>query len=570
MQTPPAPPRPRTKLAIFALASSLSALFAPATSTPAAAQSTAQPAAPAANPGVFGEALDVRVVNVEVVVTDKKGTRVDGLSAADFTLEVDGQVVPIDYFAEVVGGRVGTGGPSQGPAAAVPPAVEAGAPLGVSWLVFIDDFFSVQRDRNQVLQKLASQLGHLGPADRMAVVAWDGKRLTMLSTWTDSARALERAFAAAEKRPATGLQRLAERRSLVEDQSSRSRMLGLTRISTDASHLDPDERQLVDLLGSQVRRSVDAAAATLRAFAAPPGRKAMLLLSGGWPWRPVDSVVADPDRLITEATVGAEPLFRPLADVANLLGYTLYPVDVPGLSQRIADASYGGPPSLSGTLAESRREQDLHLSLGWLAETTGGRAFLNDQRLSVFEDTVTDTRSFYWLGFTPKRSGDDKPHRVKVKVNRPGLEVRARQDFLDASRNLEVSMAVESALLFGNPASSLPLQVAVGKPEKMKGRTMRVPIVLQVPLDQLTPLPGPDGGPTVTVELRVGAQDADGNTAKVPVVPLIMKLKGDVKPGDAGRYATELLLRRGEHDLVIALYEPVSGKVFSASARIAP
>jgi hypothetical protein len=103
----------------------------------------------------------------------------------------------------------------------------------------------------------------------------------------------------------------------------------------------------------------------------------------------------------------------------------------------------------------------------------------------------------------------------------------------------------------------------------MKGRTMRVPITLQVPLDQLTPLPSADGQ-VLQVELRVGAQDSDGNTAAIPVIPLQMKLAGEVKAGDSGRYATDLLLRRGEHDLVIALYEPVSGKVFSASARIAP
>ncbi|HET9768931.1 MAG TPA: hypothetical protein VFS60_18950, partial [Thermoanaerobaculia bacterium] len=380
---------------------------------------------------------------------------------------------------------------------------------------------------------------------------------------------LERAFAAAEKRPAMGLQRLSERRSLLDDQLQRARISGQTTISGDDSHLDPDERQMVDLLASQIDRSVGAAAATLRAFAAPPGRKAMLLLSGGWSWRPVDSVVIDTSRMITESTPGAEDLFRPLADVANLLGYTLYTVDVPGQSQRVVDASMGGPPTLEGALSETRREQDLHFSLTWLAETTGGRAFLNDQRLAVFEETVTDTRSFYWLGFTPKRSGDDKPHRVEVRVNRRGLDVRARQDFLDASRNAEVSMAVESALLFGNPASSLPLAVTVGKPEKMRGRTMRVPITLQVPLAELTPLPGPDG-PTVNVELRVGAQDADGNTAAIPVIPLHMKLTGDLQSGSAGRYSTQLLLRRSEHDLVIALYEPVSGKVFSASARIAP
>ncbi len=136
---------------------------------------------------------------------------------------------------------------------------------------------------------------------------------------------------------------------------------------------------------------------------------------------------------------------------------------MPGLSQRLVDASYGGGRRSPTALPRAAASTTSTLSLGWLAETTGGRTFLNDQRLSVFEETVIDTRSFYWLGFTPKRSGDDKPHRVEVKVNRPGLQVRARQDFLDASRSLEVSMAVESALLFGNPASSLPLQVDGGE-----------------------------------------------------------------------------------------------------------
>ncbi|HXT20400.1 MAG TPA: hypothetical protein VN923_06600, partial [Thermoanaerobaculia bacterium] len=304
------------------------------------------------------------------------------------------------------------------------------------------------------------------------------------------------------------------------------------------------------------------------AFAAPPGRKAMLLLSGGWPWQPVDFVTADPNRLLTERTLGGEALFRPLADVANLLGYTLYPVDVPGLSQQTVDIA-SAAPSLAGTLAESYREQDLEAGLDWLARETGGRPYLNDKRLAVFEETVTDTRSFYWLGFTPKRSGDDKPHRVKVRVKRPGLEVRSREGFLDASKSLEVTMAVESALLFGNPASSAPLKLSVGKPEKMRGRTMRVPITIEVPLAELTALPTAQG-PVANVELRVGAQDSEGNTATIPVVPLQLVIKTPLEPDAAGRYSTDLLLRRSEHDLVVALYEPVSGKVFSATARIAP
>jgi len=525
-------------------------------STPAPAQD--------ARPGVFGEVLDVRVVNVEVVVTDKKGSRVNGLGAADFTLEVDGQQVPIDFFTEVVGGVV-AGATAAAPAAA-PPAAEPGQPLGVSWLIFVDDFFSVERDRNKVLESLGTQIALLGPADRMALVAWDGHKLSMLSSWSNSIPVLQRALKAAAQRPAFGLRRLSEQRTLVDDRYMQQRVVGLRAVSADPTHLAPDERQLVDLMTSQVSRSVGAAAATLRAFAEPPGRKAMLLLAGGWPWRPIDYVIHDPNRLITETTVGAEQLYRPLADVANLLGYTLYPVDVPGMNQRVVDVSAPGPPD---PFVESRRENEQHMSLGWLAERTGGRAFLNDKRLAVFEETVTDTRSFYWLGFTPKRSGDDRPHRVRVTVKRDGLEVRSRQGFLDASRTAEVSMAVESSLLFGNPASTLPLEVTVGRPLKDRGRRMKVPITILVPLGQLTPLPGPEG-PTVAVELRVAAQDAEGATAAIPVIPLQLRMPAELKADSAGRYSTELLLRRAEHDLVIALYEPVSGKVFSATAHIAP
>ncbi len=53
----------------------------------------------------FTDAVDVRVVNVEVVVTDPQGRRAQGLKAEDFQLFVDGEPEPIGFFAEVAGGR---------------------------------------------------------------------------------------------------------------------------------------------------------------------------------------------------------------------------------------------------------------------------------------------------------------------------------------------------------------------------------------------------------------------------------------------------------------------------------
>lgn len=440
--------------------------------------------------------------------------------------------------------------------------------MGVSWLLFVDDFNSIQRDRNRVLQGLAEQLGHLGPADRMAVVAWDGKRLNMLASWTGSTRELQRALDAAMKQKAHGLERLAEQRQLDVERNPEGRFPRTVMSQADPTRLDPDERQLVDMLESQVSRSIRAAASALRAFAAPPGRKAMVMLSGGMPWRPVDYVVTLPGRMVTEPTVGGEDLYRPLADVANLLGYTIYTVDVPGQSQHLFDAA-DARPRLGGAMAESNREQQLHQSLEWLAKDTGGRAFLNDKRLAVFEEAVTDTRSFYWLGYTPKRSGDDQLHRVEVTVKRPGLEARARSGFRDVSKRAEVSMAVESALLFGNPASAAPLAIAIGRPEK-SGRGMKVPLTLTIPLAELTPLPVADGR-VAELELRVAAQDIDnGSLAAIPVVPLQLRVPANVAPGASAHYETTLALRRAAHDLVVVLYEPVSGKLFSATARVSP
>jgi len=74
---------------------------------------------------VFGESIDVRVVNVEAVVVDRKGERVRGLSAADFRLLVDGKEVPIEYCTEIEEGKAAS---STKESAGAP--VAAGEPEG--------------------------------------------------------------------------------------------------------------------------------------------------------------------------------------------------------------------------------------------------------------------------------------------------------------------------------------------------------------------------------------------------------------------------------------------------------
>ncbi|HSS48786.1 MAG TPA: hypothetical protein VLX28_07560, partial [Thermoanaerobaculia bacterium] len=161
----------------------------------------AQEAKPPELVQIMGETIDVRVVNVEAVVTGRSGQRVRGLAAGDFRLLVDGKEVPVEYFTEVADGASVTAetpgkAPSTAPAAAASPAmpVPAGEAVGRSYLVYVDDSFSLASRRNAVLDKLERDLSLLRPGDRMAVLAFDGFRIAVLSRWTGDAGLLKAAL----------------------------------------------------------------------------------------------------------------------------------------------------------------------------------------------------------------------------------------------------------------------------------------------------------------------------------------------------------------------------------------
>ena len=215
----------------------------------------------AALPGVFGEVLEVRVINIEVVVTDRDGVRVPDLEVGDFQLLVDGEEVPIEYFTEIL---AGSAVPVSAAVEGVQemPAIEAGKPVGTSYLVFIDDYFSRATDRKVALKALATDLVHLGPEDQMAIVAYDGRGIEMLTTWSNEPPVLLRALDQANERDAFGLQRLAEERQYDIDSilTAAGTVVGDSLIfGNDAfRRLDPDERFYAERLAEQVERSVAA------------------------------------------------------------------------------------------------------------------------------------------------------------------------------------------------------------------------------------------------------------------------------------------------------------------------
>jgi VWFA-related protein len=476
-------------------------------------------------PDLFADVLDVRVVNVEVVVADRDGNRVQGLHASDFELLVDGRSVPIDYFTEVDEGRaVARHGDGVGNA----PSLTPGEPVGTNYLLFIDELFAIRRQRDGFLNRLERDLALLNPSDQVAIVAFDGYNVTRLTDWTNSRDEIGDAIQRARERKALGLMRMLD--------------LG--------DRTDP------------IRRTVMAATASIRSLADVPGRKVMLLLvetfcspSRSWEFSSFW------ENGTCRGSVGN--VYQPLVTAANRVGYTIYPVDMVGLRP-----TFGIDPA--GALMMGNSEEAQEAALWFLAHETGGRAMINFYRKVALAETVADTRSFYWLGFNPPGGDNDALHDVEVRL--PGhrdLRIRSRRHYRDVSRSTEFTLLVEGSLMFGGLPGRDVLEVHFGTPRKAGFRKVLVPMWVTIPIDDLTLLPV-DGQWTNDVEFRVSVVDRHGDRSKNLGTRIPIRYTEAPPPGETFVYETELPIRKGMHRFLAALYDPLSGEILARGGTVGP
>ncbi|MCH9647543.1 MAG: VWA domain-containing protein [Deltaproteobacteria bacterium] len=494
---------------------------------------------------VFAEIVDVRVVNLEVVVENRKGERVLDLTEGDFELLVDGQEIPLEFFSEVREGRtMAAAEGSEGSTGGAQPRLEPGERVETSYLVFIDDYFTQAKKRNRSLDGIRDYLSRLGSGDRMAVVAFDGRKIEMLSTWNQSPADLQEVFDRAKERKGFGY---------------------LTRSSLRES---ANGEYAAQDLETKVRTVASAVTATLRSFANPPGRKVMLLISGGWPYSPRRFVYESDnlenfDQSLRDSDWGRRVL-GPITETANLLGYTVYPIDVPGITSTGSDISQARPTRRFNTA----REDEIHSTLRLIADETGGRPLLDSARLDALDRVVTDTRTYYWLGFTPLWQGNDENHDIQIKMREKGLKVRHRESFQDLSRSKEVSFMVESAMLLGDLPGSRPMRVEFLKAEK-KLRRLELPVRVYFPLDEVTVLPH-QGRFVTQLELRVAAIDERGNRSDLDLFPVTLSGSRPPLPDEEGMQQLTLNLRKRSQELIFSLHDTLSGAILLERVQYQP
>jgi len=515
---------------------------------------------------VFEEMIEVSVINLEAVVTDRDGFRVRGLKSTDFRILVDGQEVPVEYFSEVRGGAVVAGADAG---AGVPPALTPGQAVGTSFLVFVDEFFSIKRDKTQVLKALHDRIPGMQDGDQVAVVGWNGKELTVVSDWVSTEAEAQTAVSKAMDRPALGLQRVMEKRQYDVTLDAWAGGQGAAYADDPFRYqgrLGTEERQYANLLVSQLESTVGAAVAAMRGLPEPAGRKVMLVLSGGWPLDVGGYVGRSYTRAINERNLpnGAD-LYGPLSETANLLGYTLYTVDMPGLqSGSGVSADTQGPIPTSVSTMEFFMEGEIHNSLQYLAGETGGLALLNGGRIRAFSETREDFESYYWLGFSPKLTGEDVWRDLTIEVTNPDLRVRSRRGFPDMSPTSQIASAVQSALLFGPLDVTSDLTIEVEDVEKAGRGLVQGTVKVRAPASAFVATPV-DGGYEIRADLFLAVLDSSGGRSEVPVIPLVFKTTK--KPGskDTLSHETVIKVRKKTERLAVAMRDRVSGKTLAAA-----
>ena len=139
------------------------------------------------------------------------------------------------------------------------------------------------------------------------------------------------------------------------------------------------------------------------------------------------------------AALDEPPHFRQILDDANRANVSFYPVDPRGLvafDEDIVPAAGVGPFKLNPTIPideDLRRLNERHASLRLMADTTDGLAIIENSNLAAGLRRVTDDLStYYLLGYYSTTRLDGKFHSIRVRVKRPGVQVRARRGYLAA------------------------------------------------------------------------------------------------------------------------------------------
>jgi VWFA-related protein len=538
-----------------------------------AATALAQQPAPQAAPQLptFSESVEVRVLNLDVDVSDSKGNPVTDLKREDFVLKIGGKPVPIEYFSMINEGTIHAPDLAMAAPDQILETYKKGDDAFVprNFLVFVDLGFMPPGLRNRSLNAIRDLATRLGPNDAMRVIVFN-RLPTVLVDWTTSKDVVTTALADIE-RQGVGMSRLqAQTQTIAQiDSMGQGRRNASSRIQI--------ARQYGEEVGIEIQTMIESMRDELVTLTPLNGKRAFLFLSGGFEYQPgfvMAQYAAGNFPTLTNMNVrDISTGLTKLIQRANSDQITFYTVDATGLEAAGTAASEGTPlanqvgfenrPSLT-----FQARQDRQNGLSQMAVETGGIALLNTNDFQgglsrVYQQVST----YYTLGVTLSKLGITGYQKIAVTVNRPGVTVRTRQGFEPLSETQRVENRARATMETDLSYNAIPakIETAPATPDK---KYYILPITVSVPAAALTFVP--EGNKEVArAEFYIGSVDDKGRSSDLSRQQTTFQIPAGKSKSDALlRYTAQLQTRQGNYRIVVNVRDVTSGKMGTVRASV--
>lgn len=407
------------------------------------------------------------LVQVPVVVVDKDGKHVTGLTKDDFEVLENGKAQKIASFEEITVAK------SAAVANAMPlnsfsntPSIGADATNLV--VVMLDTvntpFLDQAYGRKQLIRYLAS---NLEPGQSFALVALTSRGLRVIQNPTRDSNALLRSLSRLQgELSAMGDSDIDLQARAFADSSENFAMTVSLPSPTVDSYVGLRDFALhgdMEIARVQQDRAIETTMlgflGVAWALSGTTGRKSLIWATGGFPFY-IDSPGAVP---VHEAA-----LYERTMKALNDAQIAVYPVDVRGLVNTMPGASSRGATGAAAMRQVAARNWLQGSTLDTLrdfAQMTGGQAFFNTNDIAgSFHRAAADSAAYYSLAYYLDTSNRNPGWRkLKVKVNRKGVEVRTRNGFFvtNATANPTLSTKVDLAFAAHSPFDSTGVPLLV-------------------------------------------------------------------------------------------------------------
>ena len=387
--------------------------------------------------------VDVRQVLVPVVVLDKSGHNVSGLTQSDFEVLEDGIEQTVTSFQVETSGdaAIAIEAKPADPKAASPP------PIRHSYLIVIDVLHAEFSNLHAVRESLQKFFAAEPPGDSQYGLIALGQSMSILQNLTrDPSAALaaldDKAFLkmfAGSRSSARELQdfiqRLEDIRAMLASSDKGTRAMGaalMRATPADAEQIAGMDRIHTTALLWGLRDLV-------RQMAAGSGHRTLLLISDGFQlspgrdaWELLDSYfpgmagMRGLDRMQSE--------FESVVSIAARSNVVINTIDSRGLfAPSFTDASSAGPGSAADRVIPvmNRLQSEAGFVLAEFAAATGGTAFQNSNDiLAGIRKAVAEGRDYYTLGYVSTNPAmDGKFRKIAVQVKRRNVASRAKRGY---------------------------------------------------------------------------------------------------------------------------------------------